>query len=222
MKLWGAILKEFDKIFKDYDWVESVESRGLTPILIFCDEKKSYVDLCLGLKEVPWARDAAGRRHKTLSFDGQNVRSREETRHDKHIVFNKILNSRRYQQTAEANDQILFPNFTLSLRGVLNCPRAIPTWDFRWPSRERVGARKIDIAVYGRGCYTIQAQYHGALLRRPVAGFEDIYYEAIAGGRPSDGHDCSVPTRPVRRQGVRHALAHTIACKGVTALCTLL
>jgi hypothetical protein len=54
MKSWGPILKEFDQIFKDYDWVESVESCGSILIFVYRDKQKWYLDLYLGMKEVPW------------------------------------------------------------------------------------------------------------------------------------------------------------------------
>lgn len=43
MKLWGPIQK-YDKIFKDYAWAKRAESLDLTPVLIYRNKGKTYMD----------------------------------------------------------------------------------------------------------------------------------------------------------------------------------
>ncbi|SCO54794.1 uncharacterized protein FFNC_15661 [Fusarium fujikuroi] len=49
----GSILLEYDKIFAQYGWVERVAFLGLTPILIYRDKERSYVDLWLADQKQP-------------------------------------------------------------------------------------------------------------------------------------------------------------------------
>lgn len=180
MKRCGPIFKEYDKIFKSYDWVESVEARGLVPLLIYRNERKTYVDLVLAVKKMPRDVDASERRTKRIGFGAYDTSTTsEEQELEKEIVFDKIFRSLRCQNNVNTRSKVVFPGFTLDLGGVLACPCYIPTRDLTWarPNGRYSAIPETEIIIYGQGKCKIRGEFHSGLFWFRPAGFELIAYQ---------------------------------------------
>jgi hypothetical protein len=181
MKLWGPILKEYDKVFKEYAWVDRVTSLGLTPILIYRDEKKAYVDLWLAQNEQPWGPDGC----KSLAFGQDRFSTDEERQSERRLIFNMILQSLRISEPGERDYLRKFSSFTLDLSGVLSCPVGIPIWDFRSLYVRR--SDKFDVVIWGKGHRKLEQTLASEMVILGLAEFEDIHYPMIGGQMMREG-----------------------------------
>lgn len=179
-----AELRLWDAVFKNYDWVECVTSRGLVAVLVYRDEKKSYIDLRLAVKEIPWSVNARGESYKNISFGANNVfATYEEELQDKVLVFNKIVQSLRWP--LETPNEVKYSKFTLDLRGILVCPSDLPTTDLTWAfQNSNRMPREVDMAIYGHGIRKIKPSHHSwEALEYSVAGLEPIRYRGPSPGQ---------------------------------------